>query len=91
MLELISESAPLFIAVVFAFTLIIGSFLNVVIHRLPIMMEREWREQANELINSPSEHTLPEGRFDIVVPRSQCPSCGALITTLQNIPVISFS
>lgn len=90
MLELISESAPLFVGVVFAFTLLIGSFLNVVIHRLPIMMEREWREQAEELINTPSEQELPQGRFDLVVPRSRCPSCGALITALQNVPVISY-
>ena len=48
MLELMSESAPVFIAVVFAFALLIGSFLNVIIHRLPIMMEREWRDQAAE-------------------------------------------
>ena len=90
MLELISESAPVFIAVVFLFTLLIGSFLNVVIHRLPIMMERDWRQQAEELTNTPPEHTLPEGRFDLVVPRSRCPSCGALITALQNIPVVSY-
>jgi leader peptidase (prepilin peptidase)/N-methyltransferase len=90
MLELMSESAPVFIAVVFAFTLLIGSFLNVVIHRLPIMMERDWREQADELINTPSEQELPEGRFDLVMPRSRCPSCGALITAWQNIPVISY-
>jgi len=90
MFELMSESATVFIIVVFAFTLLIGSFLNVVIHRLPIMMEREWREQADELANTPSEEELPEGRFDLVMPRSRCPSCGALITTWQNIPVISY-
>ncbi len=90
MLELISESAPVFIVVVFAFTLLIGSFLNVVIHRLPIMMERDWREQADELLNTPSEQEIPEGRFDLVAPRSRCPSCGKLITALQNIPVISY-
>lgn len=90
MLDLIGASASVFIAVVFAFTLVIGSFLNVVIHRLPIMMEREWREQADELIKTPPERELPEGRFDLVVPRSRCPSCGSLITALQNIPVISY-
>lgn len=90
MLELVSESAPIFIAIVFAFALLIGSFLNVVIYRLPIMMEHEWRRQADELINTPSEQELPEGRFDLVVPRSRCPSCGALITALQNVPVISY-
>ncbi len=90
MLELMSESTLAFVGVVFAFTLLIGSFLNVVIHRLPIMMEREWREQANELLSAAPEHELPEGRFDLVLPRSRCPSCGALITALQNVPVLSF-
>ena len=90
MLELISESVPVFITVVFAFTLVIGSFLNVVIHRLPIMMEREWRQQASELMSTPPEQELPEGRFDLAVPRSRCPSCGSLITALQNVPVISY-
>ncbi len=90
MLELISESTPLFIVIVFAFSLLIGSFLNVVIHRLPIMMEREWREQADELAKSPPEQELPEGRFDLAAPRSRCPECGSLITALQNIPVLSY-
>ena len=90
MIELLSESAPVFIAVIFAFTLVIGSFLNVVIHRLPIMMERDWREQAAELIDTPPEQELPEGHFDLATPRSRCPSCGSLITALQNIPVISY-
>jgi leader peptidase (prepilin peptidase)/N-methyltransferase len=75
---------------VFAVALLIGSFLNVVIYRLPIMMEHEWRRQADELINTPSEQELPEGHFDLVVPRSRCPSCGTLITALQNVPVISY-
>lgn len=90
MLELIGESTPVFIGVVFAFTLVIGSFLNVVIHRLPIMMEREWREQAEELVASQPEQKLPDGRFDLVVPRSRCPSCGSLIRAWQNIPVFSY-
>lgn len=90
MLELFMESAPLFIAVVFAFCLVIGSFLNVVIHRLPIMMEREWREQCEEFTKTPPEHKIPDGRFDLVVPRSHCPSCGQLIKAWQNIPVVSY-
>jgi len=90
MLELIGESTTLFVVIIFAFTLLIGSFLNVVIHRLPIMMEREWREQAEELANTPPEQDLPKGRFDLVAPRSRCPNCGHLITALQNIPVISY-
>jgi leader peptidase (prepilin peptidase)/N-methyltransferase len=90
MLELMQDSAPVFITVVFLFSLLIGSFLNVVIYRLPIMMERDWREQAEELMQTTLEQELPKGRFDLVAPRSRCPSCGKLITAMQNIPVISY-
>ena len=90
MIELFTESTPVFVAVVFAFCLIIGSFLNVVIHRLPIMMERDWREQATELLNTPPESELPEDRFDLIIPRSRCPSCGTMIKSWQNIPVVSY-
>jgi len=90
MLDLFTQSGPAFIAIVFAFALVIGSFLNVVIHRLPIMMEREWREQCQELCETPPETELPEGRFDLIVPRSRCPSCGQVIKAWQNIPVISY-
>ena len=86
---LFTQSPLLFVAVAFLFALLIGSFLNVVIHRLPIMMEREWREQAEELAASPATD-LPEGRFDLVAPRSRCPSCGHQITALQNVPVVSY-
>lgn len=79
----------MFVAVVFLLALLIGSFLNVVIYRLPIMMEREWREQCDELTSMPAKG-LPQGRFDLIMPRSCCPSCGTQITALQNIPVISF-
>lgn len=89
MLEMLSSSPAIFIAVVFAFTLLIGSFLNVVIYRLPVMMERDWREQCKELAATPAT-AIPEGRFDLVAPRSRCPSCGAAITALQNIPVLSY-
>lgn len=90
MVEVFSESALLFTAVVFAFCLVIGSFLNVVIYRLPLMMERDWREQCAALTSTKPESELPEGRFDLVVPRSRCPSCGAAIRAWQNIPVVSY-
>ena len=89
MTELISASPAVFIAVVFAFALVIGSFLNVVIYRLPIMMEREWREQCAEAAESPASE-LPEGRFNLILPNSRCPSCGKPIKAWQNIPVLSY-
>jgi leader peptidase (prepilin peptidase)/N-methyltransferase len=90
MVEVLTESALLFVGMVFAFCLVIGSFLNVVIHRLPVMMERDWREQCEELAKSPPEQPLPEGRFDLVAPRSRCPSCGNAIKSWQNVPVFSY-
>ena len=89
MLDLLNESPAIFIAVAFAFALVIGSFLNVVVYRLPIMMEREWHTQCAELAETPTAD-LPEGKFNLVVPRSRCPSCGAQITAWQNIPVLSY-
>ena len=90
MAEVFTESTLLFVAVVFAFCLVIGSFLNVVVHRLPIMMEREWRAQCEEITKTPPEYDIPEGRFDLVAPRSRCPSRGTESQAWQNIPVISY-
>jgi len=89
MLQLLSQSPALFVTVVILFALLIGSFLNVVIYRLPVMMQREWREQCAELQAEPADE-LPDGRFNLVVPRSRCPSCGKGITALQNVPVLSY-
>ncbi len=76
--------------VALAFGLCIGSFLNVVIHRLPKMMERAWREECAELAGAPAAGAPPQGRYNLLVPRSGCPACGARITALQNVPVFSW-
>ena len=66
-------SPPLFTALAAVFGLIIGSFLNVVIHRLPKMMEREWQAECAALRG---EVLPPAPRYDLVAPRSACPACG---------------
>lgn len=69
------------------FGLIVGSFLNVVIHRLPKMMENDWALQCAELRNE----ELPEQpRYNLAVPRSACPQCGHQISAAENIPVLSW-
>lgn len=89
MQELLSSSPTAFIVTCFVLALLIGSFLNVVIYRLPVMMQREWHEQAEDIVAGPAAD-LPQGRFDLTVPRSRCPSCNNQISALQNIPVISW-
>ncbi|WP_313056116.1 prepilin peptidase [Pseudomonas lopnurensis] len=68
--------------------LLVGSFLNVVIHRLPIMMQRDWRIQAREYLECPPE---PAGeRFNLLLPASHCPHCGHRIRSWENIPLVSW-
>lgn len=67
--------------------LAVGSFLNVVIHRLPIMMDREWRAQCAELRGDPVPQEEP---FGLALPRSRCPNCGHGITAAENVPVLSY-
>src|ERR1700736_2264825 len=91
-----SGSRVLFAGSVSLVGLIVGSFLNVVIYRLPIILEYEWRAQALQILSSDDAGTAakaanPADRpFTLSVPRSACPVCKASITAWQNIPIVSW-
>ena len=90
---LFQENPTIFIFVVGVIGLLVGSFLNVVIHRLPIMMERDWKSQCRELLGQecPAEEASElEEEFNLSKPRSRCPKCDHAITALENIPVFSY-
>jgi leader peptidase (prepilin peptidase)/N-methyltransferase len=94
-LELLSTSPALFTGTCLVMGLLVGSFLNVVIYRLPVILERQWREQCAELAaadggSAAAATSNAAQRFNLVVPRSACPSCKAPITALQNVPVLSY-
>jgi leader peptidase (prepilin peptidase) / N-methyltransferase len=85
--EILRANSTIFVTFSVIFGLMVGSFLNVVIHRLPKMMEREWHANCLELQGK----DVPEqAKYTIVTPRSACPSCGHEITALENIPIISW-
>lgn len=89
LIELLQSNPAFLYLATILLGLIVGSFLNVVIYRLPVMLEKEWKSQCEELLNdkAPDEN---ETAFNLVTPRSRCPQCNHLITALENIPVISY-
>lgn len=94
--QVLAESPTILAVVVGLLGLLVGSFLNVVIWRLPVMMKREWEANCRETMEemdptflSATTPSAPE-RFDLLFPRSKCPKCGHMITSMENIPVISY-
>jgi leader peptidase (prepilin peptidase)/N-methyltransferase len=84
------ESSPsLFLAVIFVVSLMVGSFLNVVIYRLPIMMERSWKQEFNSYFNSDTEQ-VEQQTFNLIKPDSTCPKCQHKIRAWENIPLFSW-
>ena len=87
MIESLQGQPILWVGLVTLLGLLVGSFLNVVIHRLPKMMEAEWADQCAELRG---ETVSSKSGYNLWMPRSACPSCGHEITALENIPILSW-
>ncbi|SDY09908.1 A24 family peptidase [Nitrosomonas sp. Nm33] len=87
LIESFQNTSTIFIAFSTIIGVMVGSFLNVIIHRLPRMMEHAWHQQCAEL-RGENIHNLPV--FNLATPRSTCPQCGHRIAVLENIPIISY-
>lgn len=88
-ITVVTSHPGLFLLLVFVFSLVIGSFLNVVIYRLPKMMEREWQSEFQAYFQPESQNAAP-ARYNLAVPRSACPSCDTPIAARDNIPLLSY-
>jgi leader peptidase (prepilin peptidase)/N-methyltransferase len=85
---LFEQQPILYLGTLFVFGSVVGSFLNVVIYRLPVMMQREWRHDCLEFLEQPGDSDTE--KFNLNVPRSRCGNCGHQITVIENIPVVSY-
>ena len=89
-IDLLGTDPGFFIAVAAIFGSLIGSFLNVVIYRLPIMLERAWANECNELLEIKNSENLHTEKFNLIIPRSRCPACKTPIRSFENIPLVSY-
>jgi leader peptidase (prepilin peptidase)/N-methyltransferase len=87
LIQLLESSLPLFTGLCVVLGLLVGSFLNVVIHRLPKMLELGWQAQCAELRG---EEPVSGEPYNLLIPRSACPHCQHAIGAMENIPVISY-
>ena len=86
--EFLASNTLAFVLCALVLGLLVGSFLNVVIYRLPIMMQREWQSQAREFLELPAESDgVP---FNLLLPHSRCPHCDHRIRAWENIPLVSW-
>jgi leader peptidase (prepilin peptidase) / N-methyltransferase len=91
MLQTLESTPALFYTSVVVLGLVIGSFLNVVIHRLPVILNNNWSRQCRELLEPEhEENDAAKEPFNLIRPASHCPSCGHHIRAIENIPVVSY-
>ena len=90
LLDYMASHLLAFVVVVGLLGLVVGSFLNVVIHRLPKMMERDWLQQAQEMLHPDQPH-VEQPVYNLVLPHSHCPQCQTEIKPWQNLPLISYA
>jgi leader peptidase (prepilin peptidase)/N-methyltransferase len=96
LINILQQNTIFFLIFTGIFSLIIGSFLNAAIYRIPKMMQREWHEECTELLRDKAlepqkiEHQKKKEKFNLMTPRSTCPHCGHMITAFENIPVLSY-
>ncbi len=86
-IEYLGSSALAWLTTATLLGLMVGSFLNVVIYRLPLMMQREWEYECAELSGQP---VIEQSTFNLSTPRSRCPHCQHAISAMENIPIISY-
>ena len=87
LIQYLQSSALAWLTVILLLGLMVGSFLNVVIYRLPLMMQREWQAECAALNG---QEAAQGDKFNLSVPRSRCPHCQHAITAVENIPVVSY-
>ena len=90
LLRLLEGSLVLFAITTGVFGLMVGSFLNVVIYRLPIMINRAWSHECRELQGDPEPDTAGQSTYNLVIPASSCPHCQRPIRAVENIPLVSY-
>ncbi len=90
LLSLLENSTVFLLSMIFVVGLLVGSFLNVVIYRLPVMLNRQWREECCDFLAIDNPENTDNGSFNLSIPRSTCPGCGHKITALENIPILSY-